>query len=172
MAPRSKILAIVIALLFGFLSAAPVAAHHGWGTFDTRFAYFISGTVTHVRWGNPHSEVHIKVDQAPLPTDWARRELPPGGDDSNFKLTMASARPYTGEHEELHLVLAGPGWMESWGMNRQLEVGEEIETVGYLNADETDTLRPVIFWLSNGQSVWQQLTTFPQRPEPAPATSD
>jgi hypothetical protein len=153
--------------LLALLPAAPVAAHHGWNSFDTRRAYFASGTVTHVRWGNPHSEVHLRVETADLPANWAERELPPGADERDGQETMASARPYEGEHEVLHLVLAGPEWMAQWGMNRAMEVGEKIEVVGYLSAAEDDDLRPVMFWLANGQGVWQQLTSFPQRPEPA-----
>jgi hypothetical protein len=80
---------------------------------------------------------------------------------------MASARPYRGEHKELHLVLAGPSWMQRWGLNRELKIGEWIEAVGYLNAGGGDDLRPVMFWLEDGQGVWQQLTAFPRDPEPA-----
>lgn len=79
---------------------------------------------------------------------------------------MASARPYGGEHKELDLVLAGPEWMARWGLNRPLEVGEKIETVGFLAAADDHDLRPVMFWLADGQGVWQKLTSFPQRPEP------
>lgn len=43
--------------------------------------------------------------------------------------------------------------------------------VGFLNTDETDELRPVMFWLADGQGVWQQLTSFPQQPEPAQGTT-
>jgi hypothetical protein len=165
-----RLMAVILAL--GLASAHPAAAHHGWSTFDTRYAYFLSGTVTYVRWGNPHSEVRMTVDSTTLPAGWAERPLPPGGDAENGRLTMASARPYEAEHKEVHLVMAGPGWMERWGLSRPLEVGERIEAVGYLSSTDTDELRPVMFWLSNGQGVWQQLTAFPQTPEPAPPVAD
>jgi len=154
-------------LLVVAFSAPHVAAHHGWSTFETRYAYYASGTLTEVRWGNPHTEVILRVEETVLPSGWSDRELPPGASDRNGELTMASARPYLGEYEELHLVLAGPEWMEQWGLDRELEVGESIEVVGFLNTDETDELRPVMFWLADGQGVWQQLTSFPQEPEPA-----
>jgi hypothetical protein len=79
---------------------------------------------------------------------------------------MASARAYSGNRQQLELVLAGPEWMKRWGLERRLEVGERIEAVGFLDAREGSALRPVMFWLANGQAVWQQLTAFPQRPEP------
>ena len=121
-----------------------------------------------MRWGNPHSAVTLRIEKADLPATWAERELPPGAIESDGQATMASARPYNGEHKELHLVLAGPSWTERWGLNRPLQVGERIEAVGYLSANGGDDLRPVMFWLSNGQGIWQQLTAFPQRPERAP----
>lgn len=168
---RSKavaILATVTPLVMTLLPSAPAAAHHGWGSFNSRHAYYVTRTVTQVRWGNPHSEVTLRVDKADLPANWAKRELPSGADERSGELTMASARPYHGNHQELHLVLAGPSWMERWGLNRKLEIGERIEAVGYLNSTGGDDLRPVMFWLANGQGVWQQLTAFPQQPEPAP----
>jgi hypothetical protein len=160
---------ILAAPLLALLAPRMAAAHHGWGTFDTRYAYFVTGTATNVRWGNPHSEVTLRVQRANLPANWLQRELPPGGNEQNYRLTMASARPYVGEHQELDLVLAGPGWMERWGLDRRLQVGEAIEAVGYLDAEGGHDLRPVVFWLSGGQGIWQQLTAFPQQPEAAPA---
>jgi MFS family permease len=158
---------IVAAPLLALLAPRTAAAHHGWGTFDTRRAYYVFGTVTNVRWGNPHSEVGLRVQRADLPANWAQRQMPLGGNEQNYRMTMESARSYTGEHQELHLVLAGPNWMERWGLDRRLTAGETLEAVGYLDADGGDDLRPVVFWLADGHGVWQQLTAFPQRPEPA-----
>jgi hypothetical protein len=166
---RAATLAVALPLFLTFMPTAPASAHHGWGTFDTQRAYYASGTVTSVRWGNPHSEVHLRVEATALPANWASRPLPPGANERDGRETIASARPYSGEHKELHLVLAGPGWMERWGLNRPLAVGERIEIVGFLNAAEPDEFRPVMFWLADGQGVWQQLTAFPQPPEPASA---
>lgn len=149
------------------LAPLPALAHHGWSSFDTSRAYYIRGTVTSVRWGNPHSEVTLSVDATDLPEGFRDRPLPPGADPTDGAATMASARPYEGEHAEIHLTLAGPGWMERWGLNRALEKGETIEVLGYLGDAESDDLRPVMFWLADGQGVWQQLTSFPTRPEPA-----
>jgi hypothetical protein len=148
------------------LTSIPAFAHHGWATFDTTKAFFIQGTVTEVRWGNPHSEVQIRIESTAIPTEFGQRELPPGADEENARLTFASARPYDGEHKAMHLILAGPGWMSRWGLDRPLEVGEKIEAVGYAADDGHDELRPVMFWLESGQGVWQQLTAFPSTPEP------
>jgi hypothetical protein len=111
--------------------------------------------------------VHLAVEETALPDGFAQRVLPQGADETDGTATLQSARPYEGEHEELHLVLAGPSWMERWGLDRPLEVGETIEVVGYLGSADDHDLRPVMFWLADGQGVWQQLTSFPERPQPA-----
>jgi hypothetical protein len=46
-----------------------VGAHHGWSSFDTRYAYYLTGTVTYVRWGNPHGEVTLRLQRASLPSN-------------------------------------------------------------------------------------------------------
>lgn len=169
LARLSALLLLPLSASLSFAFASPALAHHGWSAFDTRHAYFVSGTVTYVRWGNPHSEVQIKVEDTKLPADWTNRALPPGADESSGRATMGSARSYGGEQKELRLVLAGPGWMERWGLDRPLKVGEKLEVVGFLNSSEDRELRPMMFWLSDGKGVWQQLTSLPHRPEPAPS---
>ena len=94
--------------------------------------------------------------------------MPPGGNERDGKATLHSARPYGGPQKQLELVLAGPDWMARWGLMRALRVGERIEAVGFLNSGAADHLRPVMFWLADGQGVWQQLTALPPPPEPAP----
>lgn len=147
--------------------ALPAVAHHGWSSFDTRHAWYVRGTLTRVRWGYPHSGAALQLESADLPADWQQRTLPPGANERDGRLTMASARRYAGAHKQLDLVLAGPDWMERWGLKRPLRVGEKIEAVGFLSTGDGDDLRPVMFWLADGQGVWQQLTAFPQQPAPA-----
>lgn len=153
--------------LYGATSLAPALAHHGWNSFDTRYAYFIRGSVSDVSWGNPHSEVTLRVTGTALPQGLGERPLPPGADADIAAATLASARPYEGEHEEIHLTLAGPGWMSRWGLDRPLEEGETVEVLGYIGSADSDDLRPAMFWLADGQGVWQQLTSFPTAPVPA-----
>ena len=164
---KSPIFKLFFLLTFYFINVSPAMAHHGWYSFNTRDAYFASGTITYVRWGNPHSEVVFKLEDSKLPSGLSERALPPGADQSLATATIESARPYAGEHSELRLVLAGPSWMERWGLNRPLKVGEKIEVLGFLSSSEDQELRPMMFWLDDGQGVWQQLTSLPQRPEPA-----
>ena len=150
-----------------FLSPRHGLAHHGWSSFDSRFAYYSRGAITHVRWGNPHTEVSLSVEQTALPAGFRDRTLPPGADEDLGQATLASARPYEGEHAEIHLVLSGPTWMSRWGLDRPLETGETLEVLGFLANADAQELRPMMFWLENGQGVWQQLTSLPTPPEPA-----
>jgi hypothetical protein len=171
-ATAAVVMSVGVMTAVSFLAADPVQAHHSWNSQDTRFAYYLQGTVTEVRWGNPHVEVHVRVENTAMPADWSERPLPPGADETDGQLTMASARPYNGPFQELHLTLAPPNWMERWGMNRELHVGERIEAVGFVSTSGDDELRPVMFWLADGQGVWQKLTAFPTPPEPAPPRSN
>jgi hypothetical protein len=160
------------ALLLALLPAMPAAAHHSWNASETRYAYYVTGTVTYVRRGNPHCQVRLRVEKgAAVPANWAQRPLPAGADETDGHATMVSARPYNGEYQELLLTLAPPDWMGRWGMIRELKVGEHIEAVGFLDVGGGDGLRPVMFWMGDGQGVWQKLTAFPHLPEPAPAKS-
>jgi hypothetical protein len=160
-------MAVVIASAMFALSIAPAFAHHSWTSQDTRYAYYLSGTITDVRWGNPHVEVLLKLGQREVPDGFAARPLPPGADERDGRLSMQSARAYTGRRDVLRLTLAPPEYMARWGLNRRLKVGERIEAVGFLNTQEPDEIRPVMFWLADGQGVWQKLLAFPYPPEPA-----
>ena len=60
-------------LISGALLAAPVLAHHGWSSFDQDKPLYLSGTLTQVRWQNPHTEVMLRVDATKLPDGIATR---------------------------------------------------------------------------------------------------
>ena len=158
-------------LVLGALLTGSATAHHAWTSQDTRYAYYMAGEVTYVRWGNPHVEVHLRVDNSAPPADWLSRPLPPGAEEGDGRDTMVSARAYKGVHKELYLTLAPPDWMGRWGFHRRIEVGERLEAVGFLNVDGSEEMRPVMFWVSSGQGVWQKLLPFPARPEPAPSSN-
>ena len=164
-------IAVIATLVIATQPTRQAFAHHSWAASDTRYAYYIAGTITEVRWGNPHVEVRLRLDHAAVPQNWIKRPLPPGADAQDGRDTMISTRAYTGGLPELDLTLAPPDWMARWGLHRRLEVGEHIEAVGFLNVNGGDEFRPVMFWLADGQGVWQKLLPFPHRPEPAPASS-
>ena len=52
-----------ITLIVGILAlTGSVAAHHGWGSYDTLHKLTIEGHVKHLLWQNPH--VHVQLDHA------------------------------------------------------------------------------------------------------------
>lgn len=159
--------AVLTAIGAALVPAGAAIAHHGWSTFDTRLAYYIRGEITDVRWGNPHSIVTISVDETDLPEGLRDRPLPEQAREADANATLASARPYEGEHSQIRLTMAEPSWMTRWGLDRPLEVGETLEVVGYLGSANDQDLRAVMFWLEDGTAIYQQLTSFPTRPEPA-----
>jgi hypothetical protein len=167
MTKRSVLFAGLAAFVFAALAMTHAYAHHSWASYDTRYAYYIAGAITEVRWGNPHVAVRVRIENTTIPPGWTQRSLPPGADAQDGEDTMLSARPYTGEYNELELTLAPPDWMDRWGLHRRLEEGERIEAVGFLTVKGGDEFRPVMFWLADGQGVWQKLLPFPHRPEPA-----
>ena len=111
----ATIFAGIATLLAAIVPTTRATDHHSWANSDTRYAYYASGVVTYVRWGNPHVEMHLRVENTKLPPDWAARPLPSGAQETDGRATMVSARPYTGPHQELDLTLAPPDWMERWG---------------------------------------------------------
>ncbi|MEU6719678.1 DUF6152 family protein [Nonomuraea sp. NPDC046802] len=116
--------------------AAPAAAHHGWEDFDTTAAYYIAGSLTDVRWGNPHVGVTLRVADTAVPPGWAERELPSELVEILGRDTMRVTRPYTGGQQELQLTLAPIEYMARWGLDRRLEKGERIEAVGFVHREQ------------------------------------
>jgi uncharacterized protein DUF6152 len=51
----------LLALVTGTFLAPGAWAHHGWG-WATEEEFELTGTITHVRLGNPHGEVTLEVD--------------------------------------------------------------------------------------------------------------
>lgn len=162
---------LLLSLACGAVCIGPVAkAHHTWNALDTRYAYYLSGTLEDVRWGNPHVEVHLRLGSRDVPAGFRDRALPPGADETDGRLSMLSARPYAGKDEVVVLTLAPPDWMARWGFNRRLEKGEKFEAVAFTNRSGAE-FRPVMFWVASGQGVWQKLLSFPNPPEPAPGVA-
>ena len=61
-----------LVLIAALVMAAPVAAHHGRGaTFDTKKQVTLKGTVSQVKWQNPHVLIFIDVpDEAGKVVTW------------------------------------------------------------------------------------------------------
>jgi hypothetical protein len=66
-------------LLLAALLAAPVAAHHSNVAFDVEVVERITGVVERFQWTNPHTWIHLRVDDGSGGTEeWAIEGRPPG----------------------------------------------------------------------------------------------
>lgn len=156
------------ATMLTLFSAGTAQAHHGFDDFDTDRLYYISGTVSQVRWGEPHSYFNVTID-SDLPADTPERDLPEGLLDALDSDPINAAPSYSGSQDELEVTIAPPSFTGMWGLDRELEDGERIEAVGYVGRSHTDEFRPVVFWYEEGKPVNQVLNEeLPARPLPVP----
>ncbi|WP_242572027.1 DUF6152 family protein [Streptomyces sp. NP-1717] len=149
-------------------SAGTAQAHHGFDDFDTDRLYYIAGTVSQVRFGEPHSYFTVTVEDG-LPAETPEHELPEGLRDAADSDPINAAPSYTGSHDDLAVTIAPPSFTSMWGLDRELDDGERIEAVGYIGKSHTDEFRPVVFWVDDGQPVNQVLNEeLPATPLPVP----
>ncbi|MEU6646838.1 DUF6152 family protein [Saccharomonospora sp. NPDC046836] len=160
------------ALAASMLTATPAWAHHGWEEFDTTRAYYISGTISKIDLGNPHSHVTITLDNSPIPQGFSERELPEGLGELGTRDTLNATRPYDQGQEQLELVLSGPDYLARWGMDRDLQEGEWLEMVGFVNESVPTEFRPELFWLEDGKAIRQRLGSLPNQPVPPGQNTD
>jgi hypothetical protein len=63
---------VCLALLLGLSFVSPVRAHHGYAAYDLEKTVTVTGTVSDVLLGNPHSSVGFEVkDEKGNPTRWS-----------------------------------------------------------------------------------------------------
>jgi hypothetical protein len=143
-------------------------AHHGFADFDTDRPYYISGTVSKVRWGEPHSYFNLTLDST-LPADTPELALPQQLQAPEDSGPINEAPSYNGSHKELEVVIAPPSYTGRWGLDRPLVDGERVEAVGYIGRSHNDEFRPVVFWFEDGRPVNQVLgSQLPATPLPVP----
>ena len=100
-----------LAAAFLLLVSVPISAHHGAASYDTK-STTLKGTVTSVRWMNPHAEIDIAVDD-----------------------TTGKAQKYIVESVS-PLGLSRIGWTKS-----ALKPGDQITVTGNLSKNSTQILR-------------------------------
>lgn len=150
------------------ITAVPAQAHHGWDDFDTDRLYYVAGTVSEVRWGEPHSFFTVTVD-GDLPADTPELELPEELQAPEDSGPISVAPSYRGPHNALEVVIAPPSYTGRWGLDRPLRDGERVELVGYTGTSHDDEFRPAAFWYENGRPVNQVLgSELPATPLPVP----
>lgn len=115
-------------------AAAPLAAlaHHGWSSFDQDKPVYLQGRIKSVRWGNPHAEAVLQVDEGlRLPADLAGRRMPAQSQQVDGAAILAKTRLPEAAAGEWTVEFAPLSRMQAWGV-RELKAGERIEVVGYI----------------------------------------
>jgi hypothetical protein len=158
---------LAVAVMLIVFPAGAAQAHHGFDDFDTDRLYYVAGTVSAVRWGEPHSYFTVTLDRE-RPADTPELALPEQLQSSEDSGPINDAPSYGGSRDALEVVIAPPSFTGRWGLDRPLVDGERVEAVGYVGRSH-DEFRPVVFWFEDGRPVNQVLgSQLPARPLPVP----
>jgi hypothetical protein len=138
-------------LTIGVLLAAPVLAHHGWSSFDQDKPLYLSGTLTQVRWQNPHAEVMLRVDATKLPDGIASRTVPAQQQAVDGAGVLKKVQVPANAAGVWEVEFAPLSRMQAWGLSQPLKVGDQIEVIGYGLADDNKRLLRVEYLFINGK---------------------
>ena len=138
-------------LTIGVLLAAPVLAHHGWSSFDQDKPLYLSGTLTQVRWQNPHAEVMLRVDAIKLPDGIASRTVPAQQQAVDGAGVLKKVQVPANAAGVWEVEFAPLSRMQAWGLSQPLKVGDQIEVIGYGLADDNKRLLRVEYLFINGK---------------------
>ena len=101
-----------LASILLLLVSVPIFAHHGAASYDISKMTTMKGTVTNIRWVNPHAEIDMEVNDA-----------------------MGKAQKYIVESVS-PLGLSRIGWTQS-----ALKPGDQITVTGNLSKNNTHIIR-------------------------------
>ena len=138
-------------LTIGVLLTAPVLAHHGWSSFDQDKPLYLSGTLTQVRWQNPHAEVMLRVDATKLPDGIASRTVPAQQQSVDGAGVLKKVQVPANAAGVWEVEFAPLSRMQAWGLSQPLKVGDQIEVIGYGLADDNKRLLRVEYLFINGK---------------------
>ena len=140
-------------LVSGALLAAPVLAHHGWSSFDQDKPLYLSGTLTQVRWQNPHTEVMLRVDAVKLPEGIATRAVPAQQQSVDGAGILKKVQVPANAAGVWEIEFAPLSRMQAWGLSEPLKVGDRIEVIGYgLASDSNKRLLRAEYLFVNGKA--------------------
>ena len=141
----------VVHLTIGALLAAPVLAHHGWSSFDQDKPLYLSGTLTQVRWQNPHAEAMLRVDVTKLPEGFVSRTVPAQQQSVDGAGILKKVQVPANAVGVWEVEFAPLSRMQAWGLSQPLKVGDRIEVIGYGLADENKRLLRAEYLFINGK---------------------
>lgn len=139
-------------LTIGALLATPVLAHHGWSSFDQDKPLYLSGTLTQVRWQNPHTEVMLRVDVTKLPEGVASRTVPAQQQSVDGAGILKKVQVPANAAGVWEVEFAPLSRMQAWGLSQPLKVGDRIEVIGYGLADDNKRLLRAEYLFINGKA--------------------
>lgn len=139
-------------LTIGVLLAAPVLAHHGWSSFDQDKPLYLSGTLTEVRWQNPHAEAKLRVDATKLPDGLAARTLPVQQQSVDAAGILKKAQVPANAAGVWEVEFAPLSRMQQWGLSQPPKVGDRVEVIGYSLADGNKRLMRVEYLFLDGKA--------------------
>ena len=113
-----------LASIFLCLVSVPIFAHHGAASYDITKMTTMKGTVTSIRWVNPHAEIDMEVNDAT---------------GKSQKYIVESVSP---------LGLSRIGWTQN-----ALKPGDQITVTGNLSKNGTHVLRLKKIVLPNGKEL-------------------
>ena len=122
-------------LVAGALLVAPVLAHHGWSSFDQDKPLYLTGTLTQVRWQNPHAEAMLRVDATKLPEGLATRTLPAQQQSVDAAGILKKVQVPANAAGVWEIEFAPLSRMQQWGLAQPPKVGDRVEVIGYGLAD-------------------------------------
>jgi hypothetical protein len=144
---RRTLLAILLVA-----AALPVAAHHGWSSFDLNQPVYIEGRVRSVQWSNPHTEAVVEVGGGlRLPADLAQRKTPAQSQAIDGAAIVAKTRLPPAPAGDWEVEFAPLSRMEAWGVT-PLKVGDRVELIGYTGVPGKPKLLRVEYLFVNGQA--------------------
>jgi|SRR5215203_5148053 len=139
-------------LLGGALLAAPVLAHHGWSSFDQDKPVYLSGTLTQVRWQNPHAEAMLRVDATALPEGLATRAVPAQQQSLDGPGILKKTQVPANAAGVWEVEFAPLSRMQAWGLAQPPKVGDRIEVIGYALADDTKRVVRAEYLFAGGKA--------------------
>ena len=139
-------------LMMGALLATPVLAHHGWSSFDQDKPLYLSGTLTQVRWQNPHTEVVLRVDATKLPEGIALRTVPTQQQSVDSAGILKKVQVPAHAAGVWEVEFAPLSRMQAWGLSQPPKVGDRVEVIGYGLADENKRVLRAEYLFINGKA--------------------
>jgi hypothetical protein len=111
-------------------------AHHGWSSFDQDRPIYLEGTVTGVKWRNPHAELVLELPAVlALPAGLAERPLPAQTAGIDGRALLARAGLPRRQDRRWEVELAPLFRLGQWQL-AEIATGTTLSVIGFTFKDE------------------------------------